>query len=177
MKQYYNYINVATLILYNYSETKYHASFSISETNTTPVPRLSSAVAHLCDGRKRLYYSISISRAPLFARTLETKPWQQRKVSRDFSNVRTWMAPSRDSACRDFRASAPTKGWHRRNRCNIRRNQSPVPRCLPVRTAICIGVPTAPSTSSSSRDLATGTPACTRIYKPRSRPPKLRTAP
>lgn len=88
---------------------------------------------------------------------------------------RTWTVPGRDSACKDFPASGPTKGSRRRNRCSNRTIRPPAQRRLLARTTICISIPTVPNTSSSSRDSTAGRRACRKICRPRYRPPRRRT--
>jgi len=91
--------------------------------------------------------------------------------------LHTWTVPYQGSACTDSLASEPTTDSRLRNRCNIRRPRPVIPRYHPVRTTICISAPTAPSTSSSSRDSTTGTPACTRICRLVYQPPRHRKEP
>lgn len=104
-------------------------------------------------------------------------PWVYIKYQIKFENIFTWTAPDRDSVCTDSPVSGPTRGSSRRSRCSSRRIRPAVPRHLPGRTTICIWAPTAPNTSSSSRDLTIGTPACTRICRPAHRPPRRQTEP
>lgn len=87
------------------------------------------------------------------------------------------MAPYQDSVYIDFRVSGPTTGLHLRNHCSIRRSRPAVPQCRLGHTAICISAPIAPNTSSSFRGSTIGTPTCTRIYRPVSRPLRRRRGP
>lgn len=100
-----------------------------------------------------------------------------RKVRSKNETGRTWTAPSRDSGCKDFPASGPTKGSLLRNRCSSRMTRPPARRRLLARTTICISIPTAPNTSSSSRDSTVGRRACRKICRRGYRPPRRRTGP
>lgn len=87
------------------------------------------------------------------------------------------MAPYQDSVCINSRVSGPTTGSRHHNRCSIRRTRPAVPRCRLGRTTTYIAAPTAPSTFSSFRGSAIGTPACTRICRPIYRRPRRRRGP